>query len=91
MTPFKPIQFYMLNISVFLGTMGTTIVPKVDPVEKYDTQDFKRRIARLFLIIEHIFTFLQSLKILSHFKRKNGICTSDHNWEMRYNFIEMIK
>ena len=37
MTPFKPIQFYMLNICVFLGTMGTTIVPRVDPVEKYDT------------------------------------------------------
>eukprot|EP00493_Phyllostaurus_siculus_P022184 UN22516 len=54
MTPFKPIQFYMINMCTLLGTMVTPIIPKFSPVETYDTQAFKLRISRLFMIIECI-------------------------------------
>ena len=38
-----PIKFCMLNICVFLGTMGNIMVPKNNCTEKYDIQAFQRR------------------------------------------------
>ena len=40
----------------FLGTMGTTMVPKSIPAEKYDVWAFKRRVARMIWLSECIFT-----------------------------------
>ena len=48
MTSFKPIQFCMLNICVFLGTMGNLMVPKNNCAEKYDIQAFKFEQIRQF-------------------------------------------
>ena len=43
---------------LFLGTMGTPMVPKIIWVEKYAIWAFKRRVERLYTIPECVCTIL---------------------------------
>ena len=68
MTSFKPIQFCMLNICLFLGTMGNIMVPKNNFAEKYDVYAFQRRVDHPHSFPGSKHTKFETFMVLLNFK-----------------------